>query len=76
MPKTPHKEKLLAAIANPKCKNDAPILRTALEEYENWIKELDSLTSSGKQKVMEMTNLLNQARMGNSFCQLSEVLPN
>ena len=60
MQKTPHKEKLLATVANPKCKNDAPILKTALEEYEKWIKELDSLTSTGKQKIMEMTNLLNQ----------------
>jgi len=60
MPKTPHKEKLLAAIANPKCKDDVPILETALEEYEKWINQLDSLTSSGKRKVMEMTKLLNQ----------------
>lgn len=60
MPKTPHKEKLLAAIANPKCKGDVPILNTAFEAYEQWIEKLNALTSIGKQKVLEMTRLLNE----------------
>lgn len=60
MPKTPHREKLLAAIANPKCKEDVPILNAALEAYEQWMEKLNSLTSNGKQKVLEMTHLLNE----------------
>lgn len=60
MPKTSHKEKLLAAIANPKCKGDVPILEAALKAYEEWINKLNSLTSKGKQKVLEMTNILNE----------------
>jgi len=60
MVKTPHKEKLLAAIANPKCKGDNSILKAALKVYEEWISKLNSLTSRGKHKVLEMTNLLNE----------------
>jgi hypothetical protein len=60
MPKTPHKEKLLAAMANPKCKDDLPILNDALHAYQEWINNTNSLTSTGKQKVQEMTNLLNE----------------
>lgn len=59
MTNTPHKEKLLAAIANPKCKGDVPILKDAFKAYEDWINRLDSLTSTGKHKVLEMTNILN-----------------
>ena len=60
MPKTPHREKLLAAIANPKCKGDIPILGEAEKAYSDWNNKLNSLTSTGKQKVLEMTNLLNE----------------
>jgi hypothetical protein len=60
MIKTPHREKLLAAISNPKCKDDVDILKTAFEAYEQWIAKLDSLTSTGKQKVLHMTKLLNE----------------
>ena len=59
MVKTPHKEKLVAAIANPKCKDDIDILQATSKAYQQWISKLDSLTSKGKQKVLEMTNLLN-----------------
>jgi hypothetical protein len=60
MLKNPHREKLLAAIANPKCKNDIPILKEAEKAYNNWIKDINSLTSTGKQKVFEMVNTLNE----------------
>lgn len=60
MTKTPHKEKLLAAMSNPKCKDDVDILKVAFQAYEQWIVKLDSLTSAGKQKVLDMTNLLNE----------------
>lgn len=77
MPRTPHKEKLLAAIANPKCSDDVAILRQAEQAYLNWIEAMQSLTSTGKQKVEDLTTLLNQykdyleveviARQGSAF---------
>jgi hypothetical protein len=60
MRKTPHKEKLLAAMANPKCKDDVPVLNEALHAYQDWINKMNSLTSTDKQKVKEMTDLLNE----------------
>jgi hypothetical protein len=60
MLKTPHKEKLLAALTNPKCKEDIDILKEAMRVYEQWITKLDSLISHDKQKVLDMTNLLNE----------------
>ena len=60
MSKTPHREKLLAAIRNPKCTEDVLILEQAEKAYREWMKRLVSLTSTGKQKVLEMTNLLNE----------------
>jgi hypothetical protein len=60
MTKTPHREKLLAAIANPKCKKDISILREAEKAYNAWINKISSLTSTGKQKVLEMTDTLNE----------------
>jgi len=60
MPKTPHKEKLLAAIENPKCHADIPLLKEAFQAYENWIITLNSLITKGKERVFEMVTLLNQ----------------
>lgn len=60
MPKTPHREKILAAIANPKCKNDISILRETEKAYDAWANKINSLTSTGKQKVLEMTDTLNE----------------
>ena len=40
MPITPHKEKLLAAIQNPKSKDDVDLLKEALVGYNNWIERL------------------------------------
>jgi hypothetical protein len=57
---TTHKDKLLAAIDNPKCKADKDILKEALAAYQEWIQKLDALHSEGKQKVLEMTNFLNE----------------
>lgn len=59
MPRTPHKEKLLAAIANPKCKADLPILRAAEQAYYEWVKGMGSLASVGKHKVADLIRLLN-----------------
>src|SRR5215213_6895079 len=60
MPRTPHKDKLLAAIGNSKSRNDVPLLREAVEAYEAWIRELDSVATTGKQKVLDLTRLLNE----------------
>lgn len=57
--KTPHKDKLLAAILNPKSHADALLLREVLTAYEKWIGEMENLTTSGKARVLDMTRLLN-----------------
>jgi hypothetical protein len=78
MASTPHKEKLLAAIANPKCDaNDVALLQEALAAYESWALRLTRLTSAGSERVREMTRLLNEykdlleveliARRGSAF---------
>ncbi len=56
---TPHGEKLLAAINNPKAINDKDILEEALKAYKNWTTQLENLTSKGDKRVREMTGLLN-----------------
>lgn len=57
---TPHKEKLIAAIANPKASADKPLLEKAYKAYETWIKNLNNLTSKGDARIEEMTRLLNE----------------
>lgn len=59
MLKTPHKDKLFAAIANPKARAAVPLLQQALVAYERWIADMGSLTTTGKQRVLDMTHLLN-----------------
>ena len=59
MPRTPHKDKLLAAIDNPKSHADVPLLQKALAAYEKWIAAMEGLTTIGKQRVLDMTHLLN-----------------
>jgi hypothetical protein len=53
MPKTPHREKLLASIDNPKCKADILLLKEALEAYQIWISEIKSLQSKGKKEFLK-----------------------
>lgn len=60
MAKTPHKEKLLAAIENPKAKDDVDLLKEAYSAYEDWIKKLEGLTSKGRDRTNEMTAILNE----------------
>ena len=48
MSSTPHKEKLLAAINNPKSNGDVDILKEALAAYETWISKTNALTSLGE----------------------------
>jgi hypothetical protein len=60
MLKTPHKDKLISAIENPKCYDDVPLLNEALTAYENWIRQMNEVVTSGKQKVLDLTMLLNE----------------
>jgi hypothetical protein len=63
MPPTPHKDKLLAALENPKCgPEDRKLLRQALERYKQWVKSVSQVKSRGKERVVELTRLLNQYR--------------
>lgn len=57
---TPHREKLLAAIKNPKAKADKSLLEEAFKQYEDWSDRLTKLTSKGDKRVEEMTSLLNE----------------
>lgn len=57
---TPHRDKLLAAIKNPKAKADKSLLEEAFKQYEAWSDKLSKLTSKGDKRVEEMTNLLNE----------------
>ena len=60
MIRTPHKDKLIAAIINPKSSKDVALLQEALAFYERWHLQLVNLTSSGKQRVLDATTLLNE----------------
>ncbi len=58
---TPHKEKLLAALANPKCDaNDFALLQEARAAYETWAAKMTKLKSTGQPRIREMTRLLNE----------------
>lgn len=59
MSSTPHKEKLLAAIENPKSNGDVALLKEALAAYDVWITQTKALTSTGQARINEMTALLN-----------------
>ncbi len=56
----PHRDKLLAAIKNPKAKADKTLLEEAFRQYEIWSDKLTNLTSKGDRRVEEMTSLLNE----------------
>ena len=55
-----HKEKIVAALGNPKAKDDIDLLNEALTAYDTWIKKLTALKSTGETRVREMTALLNE----------------
>lgn len=60
MPATPHREKLDAALRNPKCSDaDRALLIEARQQYQQWVDALHSLTTSGQERVRQMTDLLN-----------------
>jgi hypothetical protein len=59
MSSTPHREKLIAAIDNPKSNGDVALLKEALAAYEVWIAKTKALTSTGQARINDMTSLLN-----------------
>lgn len=61
MAQTPHKDKLIAAINNPKCADrDRAILGEALQAYEEWIGRMQHVETTGRQRVADLTRLLNE----------------
>lgn len=61
MTQTPHKDKLLAACNNVKCTaEDKAILADALKAYESWMAKIQKIEATGKQRVIELTHLLNE----------------
>ena len=56
----PHLDKLNAALSNPKCVEDVPLLNEVEALYSKWVVALDALTSHGKQRVVDMVSLLNE----------------
>jgi len=55
----PHKEKLIAAIQNPKAANDKPLLEEAQRAYEIWVSNMTTLQTCGAQRVKDLVKLLN-----------------
>lgn len=61
MLQTPHKYKLMAAMNNPKCSGkDRKILEEAQKSYEFWVSEMNKISNTGRERVIELTRLLNQ----------------
>lgn len=56
---TPHLDKLTAALSNPKCKDDEPLIKEAISLYKQWIEKTNSLSSKGEKRVKELVDLLN-----------------
>lgn len=55
----PHKDKLEAALINPKAANDQGILREALAAYEYWIQSMANLQTTGDDYLKDLVRLLN-----------------
>ncbi len=56
----PHKDKLEAALSNPKATADRPILEEAMRAYNTWIQKMRSITSTGDDFLREMVAYLNE----------------
>ena len=57
---TPHKDKVIAAISNPKCSADKQLLEEVLEKHTDWANSLKALTSAKRERVDQMVDLLNE----------------
>lgn len=56
----PHKDKLEAALSNPKAAADREILGEAMNAYNAWIAKMQSITSTGDDFLREMVDCLNE----------------
>ena len=56
----PHKDKLEAALSNPKAASDKALLQEALRAYNEWIVKMGEITSKGDDFLREMVNRLNE----------------
>lgn len=56
----PHRDKLDAALRNPKCSDDIDLLQEAVAAYDEWIEATNVLTTSGRERVDQMVALLNK----------------
>jgi hypothetical protein len=56
---TPHREKILAAIRNPKSKDDLVVLNEAMTAYDEWARQMNALTVTGKERVFALVALLD-----------------
>ena len=55
-----HKEKLEAAIHNPKARQDLEILKEAMSAYTTWVGNLKSINETGDGYLREALRLLNE----------------
>lgn len=55
-----HKEKLEAALQNPKAANDIPLLQEALKAYQRWIDQMKGFQTVGDQLLKDLTDALNE----------------
>lgn len=56
----PHKDKLEAALSNPKALEDRNILNEALKAYHSWVAQMKSIESTGDMFLSEMVSRLNE----------------
>ena len=56
----PHRDKLDAALRNPKCSADSDLLQEAVAAYDEWIAATNALTTDGRERVGQMVALLNE----------------
>ena len=58
---TPHKQKLLELLENPKLPpEDLPRVQEALKRYEQWVSDMQQLASEGNDRVSDLVDLLNE----------------
>lgn len=57
---TPHKDKIAAAISNPKCSADKKLLEEIQERHNHWVNSIRSLTIKKRERVDQMVDLLNE----------------
>lgn len=56
----PHKDKLEAALLNPKAASDRGLLEEAISAYTTWIRKMEAISSTGDDFLREMVSYLNE----------------